>query len=163
MGSSGLGSSGLLGSLGSLLGGPGGGGKLVGCGKFPKLKPFGRFPDFTTGSSRLQAESKTPFTTSLATLKTPPRKPPPFGFGSGLQTSLGRFIFTTSTPWTFMCGNMSIFVILGISASVIVTSFSSENCVGRMHPNNAVSVQNKSAILVGSEVGTGVWPQNIDN
>jgi hypothetical protein len=58
---------------------------------------------------------------------------------------------------------MSMSVIFGISASVMVTSFSSENCVGRMHPTKAASVQNRSAILVGFGVGMAGWAQNIDN
>jgi hypothetical protein len=154
-----VGSSVASGSLGSLGSPPLGGGKLLGFGNFPKLKPFGIFPPLTMGATMLQALSMMPLTMLLPILSMPPIKPPPLGFGIGLHLSVGRFIFTIWTPPTLITGKILMSVGAGISTFVAVTSFWSKNPMGRTQPNRPSSVQNRSSVSSGTGVVVGVWPQ----
>jgi hypothetical protein len=139
------------------------GGKLLGFGNFPKLKPFGIFPPLTMGATMLQALSMMPLTILLPILSIPPIRPPPLGFGIGLHLSVGRFIFTISTPSTLITGKILMSVGAGMSTSVAVTSFWSKNPMGRTQPNRPSSVQNRSSVSSGTGVVVGVWPQKEDS
>lgn len=90
----------------------------------------------------LQAASITPFTTLLATLNKPPRRPPPLGLGIGSHLSFGRLTFTISTPSTSICGNILISVISGMLTSVAVINLSIEKAVGKTHPSSKGPTQN---------------------